>query len=267
MSSSLYRSITQDWPTSDREVFPETSFRFLESTTSTSTVLRESVQRGESGHFSVLAADHQSAGRGRRGDRWEATPGSNLLFSLALELPEEPQHWSRLPHLTAMCVANAVESILTEAHPVLAKWPNDLYFGSRKFCGILVEITPSPRPFAIVGVGLNVNMKQADFPPELSGVATSICEVEGCEASRWYLLGLILQAFLTDYPGLLEDFDPVLEWYRERDFLAGKIIRVRTVNEEITGLASGLGCDGELQVVLESGEIRTIISAEKIEIC
>lgn len=267
MSSPFYGSIVQDWSSSDREVFPETSFRFFESTTSTSTILRESVQKGESAHFSVVAADHQSAGRGRRGDRWEATPGSNLLFSLALELPREPKHWSRLPHLTAMCVANAVESILTEAHPVLAKWPNDLYFGSRKFCGILVETTPSPRPFAIVGVGLNVNMKQAEFPPGLSGIATSICEVEGCEASRWYLLGLVLQGFLTHYPGLLEDFDPVLDWYRERDFLADKKIRVRTVNEEITGFARGLGRDGELQVELESGEVRTIVSAEKIDFC
>lgn len=267
MSRSVYRSITQDWSESDQRKLPESAFQFLESTSSTNTILRDQVQRGEVGHFSVLASDHQTAGRGRRGDRWEASPGSNLLFSLALELPDEPRYWSRLPHLTAMCVANAVESILTTGRKIQAKWPNDLYFESRKLCGILVETITIPRPFAIVGVGLNVNMRQSDFPAELSSTATSIYEVEGCEASRWYLLNLILKEFLSEYPGALRSFDPVLDWYQPRDFLAGKTIEVSTVSEKWIGKANGIGNDGELLLEVDSGDILSIVSAEKIEQC
>lgn len=267
MSSPEYRSIVQDWPECDRGVFPESAFQYFETTSSTNTILRERLQRGEAGHFSVIAADHQTAGRGRRGDRWEATPGSNLLFSLALELPQEPRLWSRLPHLTAMYVADAVDSVLTKEQRIQAKWPNDLYFDSRKLCGILVETITVPRPFAVVGVGLNVNMKHSEFPEELFSVATSICEIEGCEANRWYLLSLILGAFQSGYPEGLSDFDRVLDWYRRSDFLFGKNIEVSTVTGQISGQASGIGRDGELLIEMESGEVLSIVSAERIDLC
>ena len=267
MSASVYRSITQDWSESEKKLFPETSFHFLESTTSTNTILRERIQKGEADHFTIVATDHQTAGRGRRGDRWEATPGSNLLFSIALELPDESMHWSRLPHLTAMCVTNAVESILTMGNGIKAKWPNDLYFDSRKLCGILVETISTTRPFAVVGIGLNVNMKHSDFPDELSEMVTSICEIEGCEANRWYLLSLILQGFLADYPSRLHHFDSVRDWYRRHDFLDRKSILVSAVSGTWTGRSQGIGENGELLLMMESGETEKIVSAEKIEEC
>ena len=267
MSRSIYEEITRDWSEEKREQFPSSAFQFHSSVGSTNTLLRENLESGEADHFSLVVADHQTAGRGRRGDRWEASEGSNLLFSLALQLPDSPRNWSRLPHLTAMVVGMSIESILTESPQVEAKWPNDLMAQSRKLCGILVETITTPSPFAIVGVGINVNMRGAEFPTELADIATSLYEMEGCEANRWFLLGLILESFLENFPDRLTDFESVLAWYRNRDFLAGKSIEVLTVTDSLKGVAKGLGADGELIVETpEKGEV-AIVSAEKIVVC
>ncbi len=267
MTFGSYEDVIRDWSAEEREQFPESCFKKFETISSTNTLLRERLNKKETGHFGVIVADHQTAGRGRRGDRWEASKGSNLLFSLALRLPSSPTTWTRLPHLAAMVVGSALESILREVDAVEAKWPNDLLVGGKKLCGILVETTTVPEPFAIVGIGLNVNMRRDAFPNELQSVATSVAEIEGCEANREYLLGLILQGFLAHYPSALTEFSSIHEWYRERDFLFGKAIEVETLSGRKKGNGAGLGENGELFIELASGETEKVISAEKILLC
>lgn len=262
-----YGEVTLGWSEEERSRFPESSFLRFDTVSSTSTLLREFLGDGRAGHFSLVVADHQTAGRGRRGDRWEAKAGSNLLFSIALRLPRAPQTWSRLPHLAAFAVGRSLESILTEVETVEAKWPNDLLVGGRKLCGILVETTTVPQPFAVVGIGLNVNMRREDFPEALREQVTSVAEVEGCEANREYLLGLILQSLLSHYPSGLEDFSSVREWYEARDFLFGRKIAVETVSGTKTGKGVGLGEFGELLLERNDGTEEGVISAERIVFC
>lgn len=267
MRSTVYSTVTRGWSPDLVRVFPEDRFRFLESTGSTNDDLLELLRQGKVDHLTTIQADHQSEGRGRRGDKWEAPAGANLLFSIALRLPGDKTIWTRLPHLTAYVVGNAVESILPGEVDLCAKWPNDLIVDGKKLGGILVETVMTPEPFAVVGVGLNVNMRSSDLPGDLREIATSLYESVGCESSRSFLLGLIIRGFIQDFPSRLSDFAKVRSWLEERSFLRGKTIRVITNRDAMTGVGRGLGPGGELLLELESGEVRAIISSEKIEFC
>ena len=157
-----------------------------------------------------------------------------------------------------------VESVLGPGYRLQAKWPNDLLHDGRKLAGILVEIVLSPRPYAIVGIGLNVNLRHEELPPDLQPIATSLYELLGCESSRWFLLGQIVQGFLRHFPDKTTDFSPVLDWIRPRDLLAGTPIMVRSGRDCFEGFARGIGDEGELLLEKENGEFVKIVSAEEI---
>ena len=264
MVEKIHAEIVRGWSQEDLARFPLERLQHVGETGSTNDDLLARARAGNACPYDLISADFQTRGRGRRGDRWEATPGRNLLFSLALPLDGDRHLWPRLPHLTAWIVGSTVESVLGPGYRLEAKWPNDLLHEGRKLAGILVEIVLAPVPYAIVGVGLNVNLRHEELPPELRSIATSLYELIGCESSRWFLLGQIIQGFLRHFPAKTADFDPVLEWIRLRDFLAGRRLSVRVGRDWLDGLARGLGGDGELLLETSGGGIVRIVSAEEI---
>jgi len=264
MSEKIHSEIIWAWSPDEAASFPPDRFHHFPETGSTNDDLLAMARAGEARPYEVIAADFQSRGRGRRGDRWEAPAGSNLLFSLALPLVGDRALWPRLPHLTAKLVGSAVEDVLGPGQKLASKWPNDLLHEGRKLAGILVEIVLTPTPVAVVGVGLNVNLRHDELPPDLRPIATSLYELIGCESSRWFLLGLILRGFLREYPARIGDFKPVLDWIRPRDFLVGQSLSLRVGRDRIEGLASGIGDGGELIVETGGGELVKVVSAEEI---
>ena len=116
----------------------------------------------------VVTADEQTAGRGRRGRRWSAPPGAALLCSAILR-PLEARH-TLLPLAVPVAVCEAAESLA----PVecLVKWPNDVWLRERKLAGVLIEARPPE--WAVIGVGLNLAIADADFPDDLRWPATSL---------------------------------------------------------------------------------------------
>lgn len=264
MVEKIHSEIVRGWPEEDLARFPLDRFRHVAETGSTNDDLLALARSGNASPYDLISADFQSRGRGRRGNRWEATPGRNLLFSLALPLDGDRQLWPRLPHLAAWIVGSTVESILGPGYRLQAKWPNDLLHGGRKLAGILVEIVLAPRPCAVVGIGLNVNLRHEELPSDLRPIATSLYELIGCESSRWYLLGQIVRGFLRHFPEKTCDFSPVLDWIRARDFLAGQTLSVRSGRDWFEGVARGLGEDGELLLETAGGERVRIVSAEEI---
>lgn len=270
MSDKIHAEIVRGWPEQDLLRFPCERFRHVEATGSTNDDLLTLARAGSVCPYELISADFQTRGRGRRGDRWEATPGRNLLFSVALPLVTEriadgDRHlWPRLPHLAACIVGSAVESVLGPGYRLQAKWPNDLLHEGRKLAGILVEIVLAPQPYAVVGVGLNVNLRHEELPPDLRPVATSLYELLGCESSRWFLLGQIVQGFLRHFPEKIGHFAPVLDWIRARDFLIGQSLSIRSGREWHEGFARGIGDDGELLLETSDGATVRIVSAEEI---
>lgn len=125
---------------------------------STNTLLKEMfIEDASLPHFTVVSADYQTSGRGQRENRWESEQGANLLFSLLLR-PEELKATDAFAISRIVSVAIA-KWLLKYIENVAIKWPNDIYCGDKKICGILIEnsIMGSNLSTAIIGVGININ--------------------------------------------------------------------------------------------------------------
>ncbi|MFN8555830.1 MAG: biotin--[acetyl-CoA-carboxylase] ligase [Dehalococcoidia bacterium] len=164
---------------------------YLPTTTSTMDVAREHVHGGAPSGL-VVVADEQSAGRGRFGRAWVAPPAVNLLCTVLVRPTLEVA--KRLGMVTPLAVADAVAAV--GGPTVSFKWPNDVRAGGRKLCGILIEGEfAGERPaFALVGIGLNVNLDVAHHP-EIADIATSIMQEIGAPVSRERTLAALLNAF------------------------------------------------------------------------
>jgi BirA family biotin operon repressor/biotin-[acetyl-CoA-carboxylase] ligase len=194
-------------------------------------------------HGTLVTADEQSAGRGRQGRVWTAPPRSAVLMSLVLRELDE-----RLPLTAAVSVCEALPV------PAAIKWPNDVWIGRRKVAGILVEGRPQ-EGWAVLGIGLNVLVERADFPPELRETATSL-QIEGGVSSGGECAASPVEQVLA---ALLDSLDRwlsartnlVLEAWRSRDALKGE--RVRWSSGE--GLADGIDDSGALLVETRNGPV------------
>lgn len=126
--------------------------------TSTNTVAAE---MGDSAkHGTVIRAIAQSAGRGQRGNSWESAPAMNATFSLVLR----PLTWPavrqfELSMVISIAICNTLNKFCNLPNPLTVKWPNDIYYGDKKLCGILIENSLSDNKISrmIVGIGINVN--------------------------------------------------------------------------------------------------------------
>lgn len=114
-------------------------------------------------HGAVIATREQTAGRGQRGNSWEAEPGKNLTFSMLLR--PRGLHAARqfeLSMVVSLAIADAIDALLPQGVRTAVKWPNDIYIGLEKVCGILIENRLSG-PFidySIAGIGININQRR-----------------------------------------------------------------------------------------------------------
>ncbi|MEA2210258.1 MAG: BirA family transcriptional regulator [Solirubrobacteraceae bacterium] len=210
----------------------------LRVTDSTNTRARELAAAGAP-HGTVVTATEQNAGRGRQGRRWSAPAGRALLCSVIIREP---------PRLLPLVAGVAVAEV---AGPqARLKWPNDVLIDGRKVAGILVEGRPQAR-WAVVGVGLNVALREADFPDELRERAVSLgLNPEAIEPTLRTLL-TTLDIWLAAGP------HTVLDAVRARDALRGHEIRWA----DGRGRADGIDDDGRLMVLTEAGP-RTLDAGE-----
>ena len=189
----------------------------------------------------VILADSQTAGRGRRGRVWMDEPGSSLLASVVLRPRLEP---ARLP-LLSLAVAIAVAEMLIEAAGVRArlKWPNDVLVAGRKIAGILLESRLGAAPVVVAGVG--VNLAQRAFPPSLQGRATSLILESDRAVDRATLLDLLLQR-LGHWRRALERgaITEVLDRWRALADTLGQTVTV----DGASGLAVDIDADGALLI-------------------
>lgn len=164
----------------------------LEETTSTNDVVQK-MAAGDWPEGLVVFAEHQTSGRGQRGNKWESAPHKGLWFSILLRPQLDLKNSARLTDWTAKTIAATIEShCLVEAS---IKQPNDVYVAGRKVAGVLVEMRAQPRAshVAIVGIGLNVNQTPSDFPEELRDHATSLAIIRHDRIDRHRLAVELLQ--------------------------------------------------------------------------
>jgi BirA family transcriptional regulator, biotin operon repressor / biotin---[acetyl-CoA-carboxylase] ligase len=153
----------------------------------------------------VVFAEHQTDGRGQRGNRWESTAGKGLWFSILLR-PKIPLSDSgRLTIWAIEAISDAIRSELS-LNPAI-KLPNDVQVYGRKVSGVLVEMRAQDkaRHVAVVGIGINVNQCRHDFPPELQDRAISLAMALGRQVDRQqFAIALLRNLDLTYREKFLE---------------------------------------------------------------
>jgi BirA family transcriptional regulator, biotin operon repressor / biotin---[acetyl-CoA-carboxylase] ligase len=148
----------------------------LEQTTSTNDVVLQMANDGAPEGL-VVFAEHQSAGRGQRGNIWESAAGKGLWFSVLLRPKVAISDPVQLAQRAAKVVAATIESEFSLGASV--RLPNDIYIENRKVAGVLVEMRAQLKAahLAILGIGANVNQMPHDFSEELRERATSLAIV------------------------------------------------------------------------------------------
>jgi BirA family biotin operon repressor/biotin-[acetyl-CoA-carboxylase] ligase len=204
----------------------------------------------------IVVAETQTAGRGRRGRAWRDEPGASLLLSIVLRPRLEP---AALPTLS-LAAAVAVAEALREEPGVDArlKWPNDVLVGGRKIAGLLLEARLGHGDtVAVLGVGINVG--QRAFPADLAGRATSASLAAGRAVDRERVLGAVVAA-VHRWRGRLEreGFAPVRARWRELADTLGQPIGV----DGVRGTAVDIDTDGALLV--DAGGRRTRVLAGEV---
>ncbi|MCI0582650.1 MAG: biotin--[acetyl-CoA-carboxylase] ligase [Chloroflexi bacterium] len=222
------------------------------SVASTQTVARAWADAGAP-EGAVVVADHQTAGRGRRGRPWTAPAGTSLLFSVVLRPPLPVARWPEIPLAAGCAVAESLEAVTGVS--VDLEWPNDVLVDGRKLAGILAEGVSGPVPLVVLGVGVNVSQEESDWPPDLAGRARSLAGVS-TPVSREHLLGALL-ARLDVWYGVLLDrgFEPVRAAWRQRGLLGARL----TVAGR-AGAAVDLAPGGQLAVRCEDGETVLLVA-------
>jgi BirA family biotin operon repressor/biotin-[acetyl-CoA-carboxylase] ligase len=209
---------------------------------------------------SVVIADSQAAGRGRRGRAWHDEPGASLLVSIILR-PQLPA--ARLPTLSltaGIAVAEALEH--TTGLAARLKWPNDVLVAGRKIAGILLESRLGAAPPAIVALGIGVNLTQRAFPIELADRAISVRLAHGREVDRDTLLSELV-ARLDHWRERLETegFAPIGQRWRALSDTLGRTVSV----DGVEGVAVGLDDDGALLVEDAAGTRRRAVAGDVVE--
>ncbi|MFO0737873.1 MAG: biotin--[acetyl-CoA-carboxylase] ligase [Labilithrix sp.] len=231
----------------------------LASTASTNDDAKAGARAG-SPHGSLWIADTQTAGRGRQGRRWESPPGENLLFSLLLRIPCAPARVPPLSLVVGLAVRDAVARALGETgdDTVKVKWPNDVHVRGRKIAGILVESAVAGTRVESLIVGIGINVKTRELPPELASIATSVA-LEGGAADRAAILLDVLAGLDRDLERAAHTGLGALRARLEaHDALVGK----RISSDGLAGIASGIDADGRLLLRGDDGTVHRVASGE-----
>ena len=166
-------------------------YTYITSTPSTQVLLAPDAPEG-----AVVVADEQTAGRGRLGRRWLAPAGTSLLCSIQLRPQVDPQRLPELTGVAAQATADAIEAVTGLA--VETKKPNDLLIAGRKVAGVLAEAREER---VVLGIGINVNIPEANLPEDVDLPATSLLVETGRETDRAELLIELLDRLELRYDG------------------------------------------------------------------
>lgn len=213
-------------------------------------------------HGTLVVADSQTGGKGRRGRSWHTPKGSSIAMSLILKPRLEAEYASMLTLVQAMAVAKAIEENCGLTAQI--KWPNDILINEKKVCGILTEMNMEGSKISSIIIGTGINVNQECFPEEISEIATSLKKETGKIQSRENLVKRICEWFENYFELFLEskDLSGILDEYNLRLISAGRMVKVLDPKEEFTGEACVINALGELLVKKESGEVVKVYAGE-----
>jgi BirA family biotin operon repressor/biotin-[acetyl-CoA-carboxylase] ligase len=211
----------------------------------------------------LVVAEEQTRGRGRRGRQWFSPPGEGIYTSIILRPSISP---NEAPKLTLMASVAVTESLLAMTSlAITIKWPNDILINGMKIAGILTEIsTEMDRiDYVVIGVGINVNTPRETLPPDIEDTATSVFMETGKPFPRIELLRAYLE-WLEIYYEIFrtKGFEPVMKRWKGLAGIIGRHISVDLIDRVRTGEVLDVDKDGFLILRGQDGTIERIISGD-----
>jgi len=213
----------------------------VEVTASTQSDLVALVEQGKGKSGDVIAAEFQSAGRGRLARSFEAAPGTALLFSFYIQPKRSRDDWGWLPLIAGVSVAQVLGDFDAQI-----KWPNDVLINGKKVSGLIAEVVGDG---VVIGIGINAAMNTSELPVP---TATSL-SIEGAHnRTRNQLLGELLNIFEVNFAAWELGSDEIQTKYQDLSATIGREVRVEYPGDRSDiGIAMSISNSGEL--VLDSG--------------
>ena len=238
------------------------SLLWFDSIDSTNTRARELARQGAA-HGTVLIADHQTGGRGRRGRSFHSPAGSGIYMSVILRPHCTPREIMHLTCAAAVAMCDAVEAAVGFRPGI--KWTNDLVCGKRKIAGVLTELgfdSHGNVDFAVIGVGINCCQGESDFPEDIQAIAGSLASVSGSEINRAKVAAAMMDALFRMERELLSHKTHILNRYRRNCITLGQDISLVRGDEIRHGTALDIDEDGALLVRFPDGSTETVNSGD-----
>lgn len=236
---------------------------YYDSIDSTNTKAKE---LAEEGHPSgtLVVADRQTAGKGRRGRSWESPSGIGIFMTLMLKPEINPNHASMLTLVAAMATTRAIRRVT--GVPAMIKWPNDIVMNGKKVCGILTEMSAQFDYINHIVIGIGINVHNEDFPEEIAQTASSIYLESGQHIHRASLIEAFLEEFEDVYAEYLktEDMEGLMKEYDSMLVNRGRQVRVLDPKEPFEGKAMGITKKGEL--IVDTWESRKLVSSGEVSV-
>jgi BirA family biotin operon repressor/biotin-[acetyl-CoA-carboxylase] ligase len=211
----------------------------------------------------IVVAETQLRGMGRKGRSWFSPAGEGIYVSVILRPRVQP---SEAPQLVLMTAVAAAETLLAHAAvPLTVKWPNDILVGGKKIAGILTEmrLDGDRIDYVVIGLGLNVNTRAESMPPEIVGIATSLCAVMGRTFSRAELLRTYLEK-LEGYYGLFGErhFETIRKRWLDLARIIGKQVKIAGVGHTYEGEVVDIDPTGFLILKSPDGAVERILAGD-----
>jgi BirA family biotin operon repressor/biotin-[acetyl-CoA-carboxylase] ligase len=224
--------------------------------TSTMEVAKRETRLGAA-EGTVVIAGEQIAGKGRIGRVWLSPKGS---IALSIILYPRLVYLPSLIMLASLAVVRSIEAVTGLKAQV--KWPNDVLINGRKVCGILIEsdVQGDTVVYAIIGIGVNVNLRISDVP-EISSLATSLSDELGRDVSLLSLIRRLLVEVEGLYLALLAGGSVYEEW-RDSLVTLGKKVQVESGKNKYEGIAESVARDGSLLLRNLNGSLTKIVAGE-----
>ena len=214
-------------------------------------------------HGRVCIAEYQTAGRGRRGARWLAPPGSGLCLSLAWRFTNPPEAMGALSLVVGLAVRRALVAL--GASGVSVKWPNDIYIedaqGPAKIAGILIEMRSELAGPSMVVIGLGINIEISNNTREqIDQSASDLASVCDAAPGRNETASLVIAEIVDSLQHFNhQGFVPFIPQWEEADFLKGRKIKLHVHDSAVVGEAEGVDDNGLLKINV-AGEVKSFFA-------
>ena len=231
----------------------------LERVDSTNRYARRLAAEGAA-HGTLVIAEEQTEGRGRRGRSWISPAGEGIFMSLIIRPDCQTERVPMLSLQTALAVAQAIRRVTGLDAKI--KWPNDIVVSGRKVCGMLLEMDADADGVRSVVAGIGVNVHQMQFPEEIIHTASSLDLLSGRRISRMEIVHAFLTAFEEVDIMAKENDGRFMDTYRAYSATIGQMVQVIAINETYTGTALDVTPSGTLIVLDGEGRRREVLAAD-----